>query len=158
MFGRSLSPFLSVLLIGMFSAVNRASAADRMASGTSRMVIQPSSASLAGAKARLSASELQREGAKYVGNYQISVTPYFFKSETGTMSVAVSNASLSKLAAGSPVSFTGSAVTSGTNERRGIMVKATPHGVGSPNGTLTISIATENGELLFASSYALNGN
>ena len=144
--------------MAMFSAVNGETAADLMAGGTSRMVIQPSSASLAGAKARLTATALQRKGAKYVGNYQIKVTPYFFKSESGTLSVAVSNASLSTLAAGAPVSFAGSAVTSGTNERRGITVKATPNGVGSPNGTLTVSIDTENGELLFASSYALKGN
>lgn len=151
---RSFSLSLFVLL----SAISGVSAADLMASGASRMVIQPSSASLAGGKARLTTTALHRKGAKYVGNYEIKVTPYFFKSESGTLSVAVTNASLSKLAAGSPVSFTGSAITSGTHERRGIMVKATPHGVGSPNGTLTIAIATENGELLFASSYALNSN
>lgn len=156
---RAFSFSLCVLLVVASVIISAASAADhRVPGGASRMVIEPSSASLAGAKAQLMATALQRKDAKYTGSYQLKVTPYFFKSESGTLSVAVSDESLRKLAAGSAVKFAGSAVTTGSSKKRPITVKALPDGVGSQNGTLTISIATENGELLFTSSYALNGN
>lgn len=121
------------------------------------MVIQPSSTTLAGGKARLIATALQRKGAQYLGNYQLKVHPYFFKNETGTLSVAVSDTSLSQLAAGLAMNFAGIAVTNGSGKRRAITVKAKPDGIGSKVGTLTISIPTANGELLFTSSYALVG-
>lgn len=125
--------------------------------GTSRMEIEPSSASLAGGKAKLTTTALRREAAKYVGNYDIKVRPYFFKSEKGTLSFAVSDESLRKLAKGTAVDFAGSAVTSGSGKSRAVKVKVTPAGVGVANGSLTIAITTENGELVFATEYTFGG-
>ena len=121
------------------------------------MVIEPSSATLAGGKARLTASALRRQAAMYLGNYQLKVFPYFFKSETGTLSIAVADASLRKLATGATVEFSGKAVTNGTGKTRAVRVKATPAGPDVPKGSLTISITTENGELVFATAYSLGG-
>jgi hypothetical protein len=125
--------------------------------GTSRMELQPSSASLAGGKAKLTTTALRREAARYVGNYDIKVRPYFFKSEKGTLSIAVSDESLRKLAKGTAVDFAGNAVTSGSGKTRTVKVKVTPAGAGVANGRLTISIATENGELVFATEYTFGG-
>jgi hypothetical protein len=132
-------------------------ASDVVLSGASRMAIEPSSASLAGGKARLTTTALRRQAARYVGNYQLKVVPYFFKNETGTLSIAVTDESLRKLAQGTTVSLAGNAVTSGTEETRAVRVKATPAGVGVAKGNLTITITTENGELVFATEYTLGG-
>jgi hypothetical protein len=123
----------------------------------STMVVEPSSADLAGGKARLTTTALRRDGARYIGNYQLKVVPYFFKNETGTLSIAVNDSTLGKLIAGLPVSFAGSAATNGAKKRRAVTVKAIPAAAGSPKGTLIMAIATENGELLFRSAYALSG-
>jgi hypothetical protein len=124
----------------------------------STMIVEPSSASLAGGKARLTTSALRRSGAKYVGDYQLKVVPYFYKSETGTLAIAVNDQTINKLSAGLPVSFAGSAATTGTKKSRTVTVKAIPAAPGSPKGTLLMAIATENGELLFRSSYILSGD
>jgi hypothetical protein len=122
------------------------------------MVVEPSSASLAGGKARLTVSALRRAGGKYLGEYQLKVVPYFTKNETGTLSIAVNDETMRKLAGGIPVSFTGSAATTGAKKTRPVTVKAIPSGIGSAQGALDMAIATENGELRFRSAYALSGD
>ena len=126
--------------------------------GTSRMKIDPCSASLAGGKAKLNTTALRRDEAKYVGNYDIKVSPYFFKNEKGTLSFDVSDESLRKLAKGAVVDFGGRAVTSGTGKSRAVKVKVTPAGSGVANGSMTISIATTNGELVFTTAYTFGGS
>jgi hypothetical protein len=124
----------------------------------STMVVEPSSASLAGGKARLTISALRRAAAKYIGDYQLKVVPYFFKNETGTLSIVVNDQTMGRLTAGLPVSFAGSAATDGAKKRRGVTVKAIPSAAGSLKGAIIMSIATENGDLLFRSAYVLSGN
>jgi hypothetical protein len=121
-------------------------------------VVEPSSASLAGGKARLTISALRRAAAKYIGDYQLKVVPYFFKNETGTLSIVVNDQTMGRLTAGLPVSFAGSAATDGAKKRRGVTVKAIPSAAGSLKGAIIMSIATENGDLLFRSAYVLSGN
>ena len=122
------------------------------------MILEPSAASLAGGKARLTTSALRIQGGRYIGDYQLKVFPYAFKNETGSLSIGVSDESLRKLAAGLPVSFTGTAVTSGSGKTRPVTVLATPTTRGVTKGKLTISIATENGALVFAPAYTLTGS
>lgn len=124
----------------------------------STMVVEPSSASLAGGKAQLTTSALRRAGGKYIGDYQLKVVPYFYKNETGTLAIAVNDQTMSQLTAGLPVSFAGSAMSTGAKKRRAVTVKAIPSTVGSPKGTLIMAIATENGELRFRSAYVLSGD
>jgi hypothetical protein len=131
-------------------------APDRILSAN-RISIQPASASLAGGEARLTTTGLQRQGGNYAGNYRLKVVPYFFKSESGTLSMIVSDELLRKLVRGSTVSFVGKAVTTGSGTTRAVRVKATPMGAGAARGSMTISIPTENGELVFATEYTLGG-
>jgi hypothetical protein len=126
--------------------------------GTSRMEMEPCSASLAGGKAKLTTTALRRGTAKYTGNYDIKVSPYFFKSEKGTLSFDVSDESMRKLAKGTTVDFAGRAVTSGTGKSRAVKVKMVPAGAGLANGNLTIAIATTNGELVFRTEYTFGGS
>jgi hypothetical protein len=154
---RSLSK-LSVVFVIMFAGFGTVAKEKPAAGlGTSCMEIEPCSASLAGGKAKLTTTALRREVAKYVGSYDIKVRPYFFKSEKGTLSFNVSDESMRTLTKGTAVDFAGRAVTSGTGKSRAVKVKVTPAGAGLANGDLTISIATENGELVFITAYAFSG-
>src|SRR6476661_1847133 len=57
---------------------------------TRKLFIDPSSTSLLLGKARLIVSPLTHRNGNYVGDYQLKVRPYFFKSETGTLLLAAS--------------------------------------------------------------------
>ena len=147
------------LPIVLLSALSLASsvAADPALKGAAKMSLEPSAASLAGGKARLTTTALRRLAGRYVGNYQLKVFPYAFKNETGTLSIGVSDEAVRTLAAGTAVSFTGTAATTGTSKSRPVTILATPSGPGVPKGKMTISIATENGALVFAPAYTLTG-
>jgi hypothetical protein len=147
-------PLLTVMAFACFRTVALA-APDVALSGASKMAIAPTSASLAGGNAQLTTTALRRQAARYVGNYRLKVVPYFFKNETGTLSIAVSDESLRKLAMGTPVKLAGKAMSTGSEKTRAVRVKATPAGVGVAKGSLAISITTENGELVFATEYTL---
>jgi hypothetical protein len=151
-----LSVVFVIMIAGFGTGAKEKPAAGR--GGTSCMEIEPCSASLAGGKAKLTTTALQRGGAKYTGNYDIKVSPYFFKSEKGTLSFDVSDESMRKLATGTTVDFAGRAVTSGTGKSRAVKVKLKPAGAGLANGNLTIAIATTNGELVFKTVYTFGGS
>ena len=51
---------------------------------TRKLFIDPSSTSVRLGKATLIVGPLTRRGGNYIGDYQLKVRPYFFKSETGT--------------------------------------------------------------------------
>lgn len=116
-----------------------------------KLFIEPSSASLAGGKAKLVTSALIRREESYAGEYQLNVSPYFFKSEKGTLHIVVSDQSLRRLAQGTAVDFTGQAVSTRTGKKRPIQAKATPSG--TTRGALLFSVPTENGKLVFNTSY-----
>src|SRR5712691_1190589 len=67
---------------------------------TRKFLIAPSSSSLSGGTARLIVGALSREPGTYTGDYRIKVFPYFFKSETGRLSMQVSDPALRKLTQG----------------------------------------------------------
>ena len=70
---------------------------------TRKLFIDPSSASIALGKASLIVSPLTRRGGNYVGDYQLKVRPYSFKSEKGTLVLAASDDSVRKLQAGTAI-------------------------------------------------------
>ena len=120
-----------------------------------KIVIEPSSASLTGGNATLTTTALNRKAGSYVGDYQLKVTPYFFKSEKGKLSIHVTDEMLRKLINGDAVNVTGKATTSGTAETRPITVRAIP--LSSDRGSVTVAVLTENGKLVFNSSYRFPG-
>jgi hypothetical protein len=126
--------------------------------GASTMVVEVSSASLAGGKAQLTMTALRWQAGRYLGNYKLKVFPYAFKNESGTLSIGVSDDSLRKLSEGKPMSFTGTVKNSGTGKTRPVNVKATPTAPGLREGKLLISITTKNGALVFAPAYTLTGD
>ena len=118
-----------------------------------RFLIAPSSSSLAGGTARLVVGALSREPGTYVGAYRIKVFPYFFKSESGRLSMQVSDVALLKLTQGVAVELAGRATTNGTGKTRAIMAWAKPST--SDCGALIFAVTTLEGKLIFNTSYRL---
>ena len=121
---------------------------------TRKLFIDPSSASLLLGKASLIVSPLTHRDGNYVGDYQLKVKPYFFKSEKGTLLLAASDDSVRKLQAGTAIDFTGKAVKTGKTHV--VLGKATPSS--GDRGSVTFSIITENGKMVFNSFYHFETN
>ena len=116
-----------------------------------KLFIDPSSTSLALGKASLIVSPLTHQEGNYVGDYQLKVVPYFFKSEKGTLLLAASDDSVRKLQAGKAIGFTGKAVTRADGRIHVVLGRATP--LSNDRGSVTFSIITDNGKMIFNTSY-----
>ncbi len=121
--------------------------------GDSNLSVATSSSSLAGGTAKLIVGTLHRQGDKYVGDYRLKVFPYFFKSEKGRLFIKVTEPALRRIRSGRATAFTGQASAEGIALAHKIVGKATPSG--REGGDLTFTVSTENGSLVFHTSYRL---
>jgi hypothetical protein len=98
-------------LLGVTSLIHAerpGSTAGTSNAGTRKLFIDPSSTSVAlRGKASLIVSPLTHREGNYVGEYQLKVRPYFFKSEKGSLLLAASDEAVRKLQAGTAMNFTG---------------------------------------------------
>ena len=104
--------------------------------------------------AKLVVGPLSRDAFEYIGNYRIKVFPYFFKSESGQLFMKVSENALRRMVGGYVTGFNGHAETTGTGETRKITAQARPSANGC--GALTFAVSTENGPLVFNTSYRID--
>ena len=148
--------FLMVCVASCIHAEKFNSTAETSDPVARRLFIDPSSASVALGKASLIVSPLTHRDGDYAGDYQLKVRPYFFKSEKGTLLLAASNDSLRKLRAGTAIDFTGKAVTRKDGKIHFVLGKATPSS--GDRGNVTFSIVTENGKMIFNTSYNFETN
>ncbi len=118
---------------------------------TRKLFIGPSSTSVALGKASLIVSPLTHRGGNYVGDYQLKVRPYFFKSEKGTLLLAASDDSVRKLQKGTAIDFAGKAVTRKDGKTHVVLGRATPSS--GDRGSVAFSIITDNGKMIFNTSY-----
>jgi hypothetical protein len=86
-----------------------------------------------------------------VGDYQLKVRPYFFKSEKGTLLLAAPDDAVRKLQAGTAINFTGQAVTYKDGRTHIVLGRATP--LSGDCGGVTFSIITDNAKIVFNTSY-----
>ncbi len=142
-----------VLLLGQPTAEARPGSAAPPGRITSKLVVAPSSSKLAGGTAKLVVGTLSRDGFTYVGDYRIKVFPYFFKNESGRLSIKVSENALRRMVGGQTTSFAGRATTHGSGLTRKITARAIP--AAKDHGALTFTVATENGPLVFDTSYRI---
>jgi len=118
---------------------------------TRKLFIDPSSTSVRLGKATLIVSPLTRRGGNYIGDYQLKVRPYFFKSETGSLVLGASEDFVRRLQSGRATDFTGKAVTREDGTTHVVLGRATPL---SGDRTVTFSIVTEkNAKIIFKTSY-----
>ena len=141
-------------MLGVTSVVHAErpdSTAGTSSAGTRKLVIGPSSASVALGKASLIISPLTHRDGNYVGNYQLKVRPYFFKSEKGSLLLAASDDAVRKLQAGTAINFTGQAVTHKDGRTHIVLGRATPSS--RDRGSVTFSIVTDDARIVFNTSY-----
>ena len=120
---------------------------------TCRLIIDRSFTRVSGAKATLTIDPLVRNGESFQGDYQMKVTPFFFKSETGKLEIFVSNESLAKATNGIPVDITGTALTHGEEVKRKVNARATPRGKDS--GELKVWFKVDERDMVFQTTYRL---
>lgn len=117
-----------------------------------KLFIDPSSTSVRLGKATLIVSPLSRRGGNYIGDYQLKVRPYFFKSETGSLVLSASEDFVRRLQSGRAIDFTGKALTREDGTTHVVLGRATP--LSGDRGTVTFSIVTEkNAKIIFRTSY-----
>ena len=116
-----------------------------------RMFVDPSSTSLALGKASLTVSPLTYQKQTYAGDYQLKVVPFFYNIQSGKLTLAAPDDSVRRHAEGLAVEFTGEAVNQKDGKTKAIKGKITP--ITKDRGTVVFSIATDNGELVFNTSY-----
>jgi len=118
---------------------------------TRKLFIGPSSASVTLWKASLIVSPLTHRDGNYVGDYQLKVRPYFFKSEKGSLLLAASDDAVRKLQTGTAINFTGKAVTHKDGRTHIVLGRATPSS--GNRGGVTFSIITDDAKIVFNTSY-----
>lgn len=120
--------------------------------GAGKLFIDPSSTSVPlHGKANLVVTPLTHHDGNYVGEYELKVRPYFFKSEKGSLLLVASDDALRKLQAGTAINFTGKAVTYKDGRTHVVLGTATPSS--GDAGIVTFSIATDDAKIIFKTSY-----
>lgn len=118
-----------------------------------KMIVAPSATKVYLANANLIVSTLQHEEQAYQGSYQLKVTPFGFKSEKGTLFLNATDETVRKMSIGESVEFTGKA----TNDKDGLVkvVKGKTTPKDNEHGAVSFSVQTENGLMVFNTSYEL---
>jgi hypothetical protein len=145
----------TVVFLALFAAHSSGAQAAQPPKTSARIIgsffIDPSSTSIKGGKASLIVGALRRNAGTYIGDYQLTVSPYFFMSEKGTLSMIVSDESLRKLTQGIPVSVTGQATTKKSGKTRAVNAKLTP--AAKDRGSVTFSFIEDDTKLIFKTFY-----
>jgi len=143
------------LILGVTNVVHAErpnSTAGTSNAGTRKLLIDPSSTSVAlRGKASLIVGPLTHRDGNYAGDYQLKVRPYFFKSETGSLLLVASDDAVRKLQAGTPINFTGKAVTHEDGRTHIVLGRAIPSS--GDRGKVTFSIVTDDAKIVFNTSY-----
>src|SRR6266540_1260408 len=95
-------PILLALLAPLWAITLAAAFSTNSDSTGPVLIIDRSSTMVSGGKATLSIGPLQRTADIYAGDYQMKVSPFFFKSEKGRLAIVVSSESLAKVTNGIP--------------------------------------------------------
>jgi hypothetical protein len=118
------------------------------------LMIDSSSMTVGGGEATLTVGPLQYTNGIYSGDYEITVFPYFFKNEKGTLAMNVPDDSLAAAMQGKVTAISGTATTT-TGPRAGhsrhIDAIVTP--VDDNHGTLKLWFMAGTREMIFNPSY-----
>jgi hypothetical protein len=116
------------------------------------LLIERSLLRTSGAKAVLTVGPLCRAAGTFAGDYQVKVSPYFFKSEKGKLAIVVSAESLLKLKKGIPAEIAGTATTDGERgSPRPVYATVTPSD--ADHGALKVWFNSGDKKLIFDTSY-----
>jgi hypothetical protein len=144
--------FLLLVLAPLWGGANAILASTNLVSTNRILIIEPSSMAVAGGRATLSISPLCRSNGVYSGEYQIDVTPYFFKNEKGKLAINVPDDCLAEIAQGNTAAITGTATTSRKGGvSRPIGATATPANV--DHGKIKLWFKAGEREMIFEPAY-----
>jgi hypothetical protein len=145
-----------IFSLNLFVTVSGGGDGARSAGSTNDfLVIDRSFTRVSTAKATLIIQPLVRKGEVFAGDYEMKVTPYFFKSEGGKLEIHVPHESLAKAEKGIPVEITGTALTNGEKVKRKINALATPRDKSS--GELKVWFLADERQMVFNTNYRLQG-
>jgi hypothetical protein len=137
-------------------SIPSAPAATNSVSTSQALMIDPSSMPVDVGKATLTIGALQRVDGVYMGDYKITVFPYFLKNEKGTLVIVVPDESLAKINQGKVVAITGTATTGGKGGRsRPIEAMATPADI--KHGNLKLWFMAGDRKMIFEPAYHFAG-
>lgn len=101
----------------------------------------------------LTTDEFRRDGDQLVTTYTAKVWPWFFWSETGTITITLPLADLEKLARGERVDFTGEALNQKNRPRH---VTGRAERIDAATGKIKVRIGVDDTELIFNTTYRFN--
>jgi hypothetical protein len=121
------------------------------------LMIDPSSMPVeAGGTVTLTIGALQRTDGVYSGGYKISVFPYIFKNEKGSLAIIVPDDSMARMNQGKAAAMIGTATTSGKNgASRHVDATATP--ADSNRGTIKLWFMAGDRKMTFEPAYHFSG-
>ncbi len=102
----------------------------------------------------LTTKVLERQGSMLATTYEARVFPWFFWSETGRITLTLSDANLASLAKGEATEFTGEAFNQ-KNKSRKVTGRVQPVDISS--GKIKLRILADGVELVFNSTYQFGG-
>ena len=151
--GTAIAVFVVLILGGITCSYAEESNSTATSNAAARkLFINPSSTSVPlSGKASLIVSPLTHRNGNYVGDYKLKVRPYYFKSEKGSLLLAASDDVVRKLQAGIAIDFTGKALTYQDGRTHIVLGRATPSS--ADRGSVTFSIITDDGKIIFKTSY-----
>ena len=148
---------LLALLAAGWSAAYAAPVSTNSAPANRILMIDSSSMPVDAGTATLTIGPLQRTNGIYTGDYKLKVFPWFFKNQTGTLAIVVSDESLAEAGQGKVVTITGTATTSGKGGRtRHVEATATPADIN--HGTLKLWFTAGSRKMIFTPAYHFAGN
>jgi hypothetical protein len=152
MFRRLLLLNLGLMLSGALHARAAAPALESYASVT----VAPVKTSIYIGSVTLASPPYLRKAGVYTTSYTAKVFPYFFYSEHGTISIAVSDDQLRQLGRGETITFTGQGLSS-DGEPRHIEGKVTP--VDAATGKIKVRVfVSKRIQLIFNTTYRFGGS
>jgi hypothetical protein len=116
-------------------------------------MIEPSSMPVGGGTATLKIGALQRVNGIYVGDYTVTVFPYFFKNDHGKLAIMVSDESLTEINLGKTVAVVGTATSYKDGICRHIDAIARPFNI--HGGTIKLWFMVEDRKMIFEPLYHL---
>ena len=120
--------------------------------------IDPATTGVPFGQAKLTVDPLVRAGAKggddLRGGYKVEITPISFAGENGSLTIAISDDQLRKLAGGQEIAFTGQAVSTDGNNSN-VHGTATPAKDAKDTGAIRVRIESRKGKLVFKTTYHL---
>jgi hypothetical protein len=146
--------FPLAFVLALILAVPLAGGMPSNSDSTNRLlVIERSSTRVSAARATLTIEPLVRTNQIFAGNYDVKVSPFFFKSESGKLEINVPDESLAKATNGVPVQITGTALTNGEKVKRKVNAIATP--IDKTQGKLKVWFLADEREMVFQTTYRL---